>query len=944
MEDMDEQEKREPTLEPQPEPTTETAPEKPPEPAAESAAPTTPQPEPRRFRWPSRWLWLLVAAAASVPLGLAVLIGGYLYISRDLPSGPELRNYHPGLITELYSDDGTLIAEFAEERRKLMPIEKIPQRVKDAFIAVEDARFFQHQGLDYVRIAGAFWHNFKSGELKGQGASTITMQTARSFFLSRQKLWSRKLKEAILAYRIERYLNKDEILHLYLNQIYLGRGAYGVQAAAEVNFGKDVNELTLAEAAWIAGLAARPGAYSPTGNFPAAKARQRVVLNAMVEAGIITRETADQAAQEPIKISPRPSLFLDQAPYFTEYVRRYLVAQYGEAAVLKEGYKVFTTVNLDLQKAAQEAVQSGLAGPEGMDKRQGFRGPVSHLEKAEISAYLEERENELRKKWLEQAREERLIEGLTGQEAEPEPTPPDPAPLLAGELYPAVVQDVSDKNGLVAVKVGHSAGTIALADMAWAHRPDPKARSENLSLKKPSDALSKGDAALVRVKAAPAKPGEAYRFALEQAPLVQAGLIAFSSRTGEVKALVGGYDFTQNQYIRPVQSARQPGSGFKPIIYGAAIDSDAHLFTPATIVLDTAITMDDAFPVENDDQDTSWRPENYDQQFSGPRTLREGLKFSINTISIRILQEIGVGYTRGFAAKLGITSPLANDLSIALGSSPVTLEELAVAYNVYASGGYLIKPRFVTKVYDRDGNLLEWEWSGQPEPAPASAAFKEEDLMAPPAQAPNPAGEEAVPAKIAVPPSEAHQPTWENYLKTLQAGRVPRFASLSEPVHGRMVISPQTAFLMTNLLRGVVEGGTGYKARRIGKPLAGKTGTTNDFKDAWFVGYSPELTCGVWVGFDDFSKSLGAGESGAKAALPLWVDFMSAALKERPALDFPVPSGIEFANIDAVTGLLAAPCTEKTVFEAFKAGTAPAEISACSAADMRGDVIRQLDY
>jgi len=903
--------------------------------AAEPTPPETPAP-PRRS---SLIWWAAIFLLAAILFGGGAAIGGYLYLSRDLPPLFSLRDYRPSLITEVYSDDGTLIAEFYQERRKVVPIEEIPPRVVDAFLAVEDARFFKHQGLDYVRIAGAFWHNLKSGEIKGQGASTITMQVARSFFLSRKKLWSRKLKEAILAYRIERYLSKEEILHLYLNQIYLGRGAYGVQAAAENYFGKDIGRLSLAEAAMLAGVAQRPSAYSPSGNFAQARMRQKIVLNQMLVEGFITEEEKEAALSEPIQIVARRSLFMDQAPYFTEHVRRYLVNTYGEEAVLSEGYQVFTTVNLELERTAQQAVRDGLAGPEGLDKRQGYRGPLSRLAKDAQEKYPEDQEEELRRKWLEADQEKRLAEGMTEEGLEQEVKPADPVPLQPGEIYQGLVTGVDDQKGRVSIQVGHSQGSISLADMTWAHKVNLEMPGDWQKIARPSQALAKGDVILVRVKSAPADPKQTYSLALEQEPLAQAGLLAFSARTGEVKALVGGYDFTQNQYIRPVQSARQPGSGFKPVIYGAALEDPAQKFTPATTILDSPVVYDDAFPVEGD-EDTSWRPENYGQEFSGPRTLRQALTLSINTISIKILDQVGLAYALKFARALGITSPLADNLSLALGSSPVTLEELTTAYNVYASGGYLVRPRYVNKVYDRDGNLLEWEGANPP-PAPNSNSFKEEDLVAQAAQAR--AQTQAAPPKTAVAPAEVHQPAWLEYLKTLRSSPGPRLAPVSEPAHGPTVISPQTAYLMTNLLRGVVEHGTGFKARQVGKPIAGKTGTTNDFKDAWFVGFSPELTCGVWVGFDDFSQSLGKSESGSKAALPIWIEFMSAALRDRPALDFPIPAGIEFTKIDPATGLLAAPCSEKTVFEAFKAGTAPTQVTSCSPTDLHQDLLRSLE-
>jgi penicillin-binding protein 1A len=866
---------------------------------------------------------------------LTALLAGVLYWY-------SLKDYKPNIITQIYSDDGTLIGEYAEEQRKIVPLKNVPQHVIDAFVITEDARFYKHEGLDYVRIAGAFWSDIRAREMK-EGASTITMQVARSFFLTKKKLISRKIKEAILAQRIERYLSKEDILFLYLNQIWLGRRSYGVQVAAENYFGKDISEVTLAEAAVLAALPRAPARYSPVTHPERCKVRQRYVLDRMVESGEISQEDADKAYEEPLRIVDLKSLNMEMAPYFTEHIRRYLVETYGDDVVMRDGLKVFTTVNLEMQKAAQKALREGLSGPEGLDKRQGFRGPIKNLStREEQEKFIKDTGERLAREWLE------------GQENDSESGEalemPDPVPLRVGEKYEALVTGVNDSGKTVYLQVGKNKGFMTLEDMKWARKPDPEVPPEWVRLKKPSQALEEGDVVLVRVKESSIKKdGITYRFALDQEPEAQAGLIAFSVRTGEVKAMVGGYDFYKSQLIRPVQSARQPGSSFKPINYGAALSHPVKDYTAGKVILDSPVVFDDMLPEDEEeteeDQDTSWRPSNYGETFSGPRTFHEALAKSINTISIKILDDIGVGYARKFARRLGITSPMPKDLSIALGSAPVTLVELCRAYNVFASGGYLVNPVYIRRIYDRDGNLLEYMEAQEIkdsliEEREMDDEIQEDDLLNAAEEAVSLSGRLSEP----VAPEEIGELGWEEYLEELRMDLIPSIAPAATPAHGPEVLDRQTAYLMTSLLKGVIQYGTGWKAKRLGWPLAGKTGTTNDFKDAWFIGFSPEIICGVWVGFDDFSRSLGRLETGSRAALPIWIEFMKEALAGKSPMDFPQPHGIEFANIDNETGLLAGPCSEDTSFLAFKEGTAPTETTPCSPARIHGDLLRSLDY
>ncbi len=878
----------------------------------------------KKPRWKKLFKILGILALGIFVLLSLALAGLYWYFSRDLPQIYSLKDYRPKIITEIYSDDGTLIAEFAEEYRKVVPLEKIPPYVKNAFLAIEDARFYEHEGLDFYRLLGALWHDIKVGRFE-QGASTITMQLARTFFLSRKKVLTRKIKEMILAWRMDKYLSKDEILWLYLTQIYLGHNSYGVEAASERYFGKSVNQLTLAEAALLATLPRSPALYSPIYHFDRAKRRQKLVLRRMVEEEMITKEEAKLAEQEPIFIKLKTNPYWQDSAYFIEAVRRYLVKKYGKEKVLTDGLKVFTTMNTDLQRYATQAVKLGLAGANGLDHRQGYRGPIQKIKKDKWLEFLNEQEAKLMSRWKYRL----LTQGFNPLQEIKRPTPLD-----GNEWYKGLIVKIDKKKKRLKIAVGKSWGWLYEEDCQWA-LAKPKEK------KKPLDKVfHQGDVVWVSVIGKKeSKKGTEYKFQLEQKPLVQAGLVAFSVRTGEIKALVGGYDFKESQLIRPLQSQRQPGSAFKPIIYASALAHPTKGYTPATIIYDTPIIFDYVVKTEEGEEERTWRPENYGGRFQGPKTFRRALEHSINTISVKILDDIGIDYVHKFARTLGIKSELANDLSLALGSSPVYLLELARAYNVFASGGYLVEPYLVRRIYDRDGNLLEyhhWQASGEQ----PGQEIKEMDLTQ---QQGETAQEEEVKISKPLNPKEIGEPTFEEYLKELKEGKIPSIAGLNHPVEGKEVLSPQIAYLMTNLLKGVIQRGTGWRAKVIGRPLAGKTGTTNEFRDAWFIGYSPTLICGVWVGFDNYTRSLGEYESGAKAALPIWISFMKNALKSQPVLDFPVPDGIEFALIDQKTGLLASSCSEDVVMEAFIAGTAPSEKTPCQPMPETMDLLRSLD-
>jgi penicillin-binding protein 1A len=758
----------------------------------------------RMVKWTlwSVFFLMLVGAAA---------VGSIFYVlSRDLPKITSLTDYRPPIITTVYSDDAHKIGEFYEERRIVVPLEKIPQKLKDAFIAAEDSRFYKHQGIDLISIARAFFKNLEAGTIV-QGGSTITQQVTKSFFLSPERSYSRKIKEAIMAYQIDKTFSKEEILFLYLNQIYLGHGAYGVEAAAENYFGKSVDQLNLAECAILAGLPQAPSRYSPF-KFPErARQRQIYVLNRMLEEGTITNFEATEAMSTKLDIKPRRNWYLEEVPVYTEYIRRYVEKKYGRDALYRDGLKIYTAVNIEMQKKAQEAITKGLGE---LDHREGYRGPEKHLNKEDIEDFSQGLQAEL-----------------------------DQAPLSPGAKTRGVVIGVDDKAGRVTVRMGNAKGFIALEDMRWARHPNPDVYYYQVQVQRPGDVLKVGDVIQVSIDG-PGKEPDTWKLSLEQMPDVQAALLCIEAETGLVKVMVGGRDFTESQFNRAVQSRRQPGSAFKPIIYAAALDKG---YTPATEIIDSPIVYQD------DLHDFTWKPKNYGRKFYGPTLLREALAKSRNVITIKILQDIGVDYAIDYAHKLGIASPLSNDLSIALGSSGVSLLELVNAYSVFANGGDMIEPTFVTKIEDRDGHILE-----------------EMNLQR------------------------------------------------------RPVIDKSTAYIMTNLLESVVQEGTGHRVKALGRPVAGKTGTTNNLNDAWFVGYTPRFITGTWVGYDD-KKTLGEGETGSRAASPIWLDFMQQALKGKPVNVFQVPEGVVFAKIDADTGLLPIPESKHTIFECFKEGTVPTE-------------------
>jgi penicillin-binding protein 1A len=742
--------------------------------------------------------------------GALTAAGIYFYLSENLPKISSLKDYQPPVITTVYSDDNRKIGEFYLERRIVLPLDKMPTTLKAAFISAEDARFYKHKGIDILSIIRAFFKNIEAGTIV-QGGSTITQQVTKSFFLTPEKSYIRKIKEAILAYRIDKRFTKEEILFLYLNQIYLGHGAYGVEAASENYFGKSAQELTLAECAVLAGLPQAPSRYSPFRYPERAKQRQIYVLNRMVAEGYITNIQATEAINQILDIKPKRNWYIEEVPVYTEHIRRYIEKEYGPDVLYKDGLNIFTAVNIEMQKIARQEIEKGLYD---LDKRQGYRGPLKHLAPEEIETYSKELQKEL-----------------------------DESPLEKGKIITGVVIEVDDINDTVIVRMGNKLGIIRIDDMRWARRPDPEIAYYEARVQHPGEVLKVGDVVQAKIIEKIFNT-DRWWLALEQDPKAQAALLCIESETGHVKVMVGGKDFKESQFNRAVQSRRQPGSAFKPIIYAAAIDKG---YTPATTIIDSPIVFEDR------ERDFTWKPRNYKERFYGPTLFREALAKSRNVVTIKILRDIGIDYAIDYARNLGINSNLNRDLSIALGSSGVSLLELVRAYSVFNNLGYLVQPIFITRIVDRNGNVME----------------------------------EANPVR-------------------------------------KKVIESNTAYIMTTLLEGVVKHGTGHRVRALNRPVAGKTGTTNNLFDAWFAGYTPRYTTGTWVGFDDESP-LGKSETGSRAASPIWLGFMKKVLVGKPVRVFQVPEGVVFSKIDAKTGLLPIPESEKTIFESFKEGTVPTE-------------------
>jgi penicillin-binding protein 1A len=772
-----------------------------------------------RIFWLGRFiLYLLLTGLLVLSIAAAVLT---MKVASELPSIDALRDVQLQVPLRIYTRDRRLLAEFGEKRRKPVRIEDVPQDMVHAFLAAEDDRFFEHPGVDMLGLARAVFELIRTGE-KRQGGSTITMQVARNFYLSREKTYLRKLSEIILAFRIEQSLSKPEILELYLNKIYLGHRAYGVEAAARVYYGVGIEDLSIAQMAMIAALPKAPSRVNPVNNPTAAKIRRNYILGRMYKLGFIDADT-HAAARAEVDIAELHTVQSEaQAPWLAEMVRDEMVRRFGPEAYTS-GYEVVTTLDADRQAAANAAIRRALIE---YSKRHGYRGPEGRAEPA--------------------AMETGDWSGLLRDH---------PA---RGGLVAGLVTRVEEKSVQVVLRSGDTAG-IKWDGLSWA-RPYKSANLMGAEPKKAADILTVGD--IVRLEA------DGDKWLLAQVPQVQGALVSLRPVDGAVVALVGGFDFGGSKFNRVTQAKRQPGSSFKPIIYSAALESG---FTPASIVNDAPVVFDDA------ELEATWRPENYSGKFYGPTRLREALYRSRNLVSIRVLRTIGAQYAASYAERFGFTAAqLPKDLTLALGSASATPLQMARAYAVFASGGYLVNPYFINRIHDAEGNVIETA---------------------------NP-----VVVCTECPPA----------LEDLQGQMQP--LSLAEAV-----ITPQNAWLMDSMMRDVIQRGTGQRARALGRSdLGGKTGTTNDQKDAWFCGYNPSLVAVSWVGFDQL-EPLGRGETGGRAALPMWMSYMGEALKGSPVVNRRQPEGLVTVRIDPQSGLLARSGQPDGIFESFRADSVPTE-------------------
>jgi penicillin-binding protein 1A len=821
---------------------------------------------------------VLAAIAGLALLGILTVGGVYLYVAPSLPSVGVLKDIHLQVPLRVYTRDGRLMAEFGNKRRVPLAYDQVPKRVIQAFISAEDERFFEHSGVDFKAILRAAISLALTGK-KEQGGGTITMQVARNFFLTRQKTYSRKIREIFLALRIDRELTKKDILDLYLNKIYLGEGAYGIGAAARVYYGSDVAHLTLAQIAMIAGLPRAPSADNPLASPKRALARRAYVLGRMHVHGYIGDAAYKRAMQAPVTATYHSPTITVHAPYVAEMVRRRMVHRFGKDAYTA-GYSVFTTLDSRLEPLAQKALRKGL---EAYTRRHGFRGAAAHIA-------------------LPTAGNPAAWEKLLTH-----------SPV--GMLDPALVLKVHGRKARVYVK---SVGVVTLSweGMKWA-RPYIDANHEGPRPQQASDILKPGDVVYVEhVKHG--KHGKQSTWMLGQLPKVQGALVSLDPFDGALVALAGGFDFHLSKFNRATQAVRQPGSSFKPFVYSAALEDG---FTPATVVDDTPVV------VANRSLDAVWRPQNYAGRFNGPTRLRVALAHSLNLVSVRILQRIGIPYAVNYLKRFGFrANKLPHNLTLALGSASVTPMQMARGYAVFANGGRLIGPYLIERVLSSQGKVVY-----QAHPALACVACQRGGAAA--ARGGKSAGKSSARVAARKTPGggrAARQPGHRGgaHQKAASAAvpsmRKPERARAPRSVRiARQAITPQNAYMIRDMMRDVIRHGTGRRARALGRTdLAGKTGTTNNFSDAWFGGFNPNLVTVAWVGFDKL-QTLGRYEEGAHAALPVWINFMGPALAGVPNQPDPAPNGIVTVRIDSVTGLLAGAGDPNAMFEIFRVGHLP---------------------
>lgn len=871
---------------------------------------------------------LLIACFALFLIAATGIYLAYSSVKKSLPEIIKMEDYKPLLVSQVYDRDNKKIGEFFRERRVLLPYKDIPPIVVDAFLAAEDDQFFQHKGINPQAIFRAFLANMRAGR-NVQGGSTITQQVAKTLLLqSNEKTITRKIRDILLAIQMEQNLSKEEILYLYLNQIYFGQGAYGIEMAAQTYFKKPAKQLTLPEAAMLAGLPKAPSEFSPVKNPSRSKERQIYVLHRMADVNFIKNEEAEAAIQSPLKVYLRIDYEV-MAPFYLETVRQLLVKQLGEEVILDQGVKIYTGLDLKMQIAANQAVTKNL---KNLDKRQGFRGALGHLKSdEEINSYLEK----LRTKLITESNPERTImpdgrfaeiEWHANKKQKKEKKVAEltsdklPSFLKINESYEAVVTNVDDSQGFVEVRLPEASGIIEFDSMTWARKPNFEKKSEFDLIKKPSSALKNGDIVLVKItadkfqwskkrKSLTGLPDVTNHVALEldQEPNVEASLLSFDQQTQEVVAMIGGYSFARNEFNRALQAARQTGSAFKAIVYAAALEKN---YTPSTQIIDAPIIYKQSGgDEEGQDDEKIWRPSNHGREFSGEITMRNALIRSLNIPAVKIMEDIGVPYATEFAQRLGIFSKLNPDFTLVLGSSSLTLFEMTKVFSELGRMGLRTRPLMVKKVIDRKGKIIL-------ENLNLDARFTEETQKM----------------------EEDFEVKRQAYLKKSQESE-----GTDSPIYfenPEQLIRPQTAYVITNMLKGVIEdpNGTGGQAARLGREAAGKTGSTNGYVDAWFLGYTPNIATGVWVGFDK-EKTIGKSEVGGKSALPIWLDYMKDVHEKLPVLSFPIPEGVKIVKVDAESGKLANSASKRVINQAFIDGTEPT--AAASRSEETTDHLKQ---
>ncbi len=780
---------------------------------------------------------LLVSLFSLLLLGVALAagmaVGAYSHYSQNLPEYRYLKDYQPPILSRIYADDGRMMAVVASEQRLFIPFDAIPKRIIDAFLSAEDSEFFAHKGVDPVGIARAALINLQNlgRERHPMGASTITQQVAKNMLLTNEVSISRKIREAILALRLEETLSKQRILEIYMNQIFLGNRSYGIAAAALNYFNKSLDELTLAEAAYLAALPKAPNNYNPVREYAAAIARRNWVLGRMADTGRVSSEEAEIAQKEPLQTRSRDENESVLADYFSEEVRRELVGRFGETQVLQGGLAVKTSLNPMMQNAATKALHDGLVT---FDRRErGWRGPVAHL--ADFSDW------------------QKRLKGIA-------------APAGSDGWQLALVSSVSASEAKIAF-ADNARGSIPLAELSWA-RKEYADNKFGPAIRKPADVLNPGDVVMVEpVKQnEQGKPYPEGTFTLRQIPIVQGAIVVIDPHTGRIYAMNGGFSTKISQFNRATQAMRQPGSSFKPFVYMAALDKG---YTPASLILDSASDYEQGpgLPL--------WRPENYGGEDLGPLPLRQGIEKSQNVMTVRLANAIGMATVVEYAKKFGIADEMPELLSFSLGAKETTPLRMATAYGMMINGGKKITPSLIDRVQDRDGKTI-WR-------ADARAC------------------------------NNCQSVGWTAELMP------PDIPDMREQIQ-----DPRTAYQMVNILQGVVQRGTAARLRDIDFPLAGKTGTTNDSKDAWFVGFTPDLVCAVYVGFDN-PVPLGSRETGSSVAVPIFRAFITEAIKGKPPIPFRVPPGLRMVRVNPQTEELAPPSDKSAIWEAFIPGTEPQE-------------------